>query len=39
MYGSGSLVEGTSFSAMARMKRMFRYFWYHSTVSLASLQR
>ena len=39
MYGSGSFVDGTSFSAMARMKSMSRYFWYHSTVCLAFLQR
>jgi hypothetical protein len=37
--GVGALVDGTWSSAMARMKSMFRYFRYHSTVCLASLQR
>ena len=39
MYGSGALVDGTWFSAMASTKSMFSIFWYQSTVSLASLQR
>ena len=39
MYGSGSFVEGTWSSAMASTKSMLSIFRYHSTVSLASLQR
>ncbi len=39
MYGSGSLVDGTWSSAIASTKSMFSILRYHSTVSLASLQR
>ena len=36
---TGALVEGTKSSAMAKTKSMFKFLAYHSTVSLASLQR
>jgi hypothetical protein len=36
---TGALVDGTKSSAMAKTKSMFKFLAYHSTVSLASLQR